>query len=62
MREIIEKLKQKYSEGYRYWNQEDHYITEAEYVDLLLESAAVGYVDIRFAIEHFQRDVILQQM
>ena len=62
MRERIEELKQKYSEGYRYWNQGDHYVTEAEYVDLILEGVAVGYVDIRFAIDYFEKDLIFQQL
>lgn len=62
MREIIEELKQKYSEGYRYWNQGDHYVTEAEYVDLILNRSAVGYVSISFAIDYFEKDIIFQQM
>lgn len=62
MREIIEELKQKHAEGYRYWNQGDHYVTEAEYVDLILEGSAVGYINISFAIDHFERDLIFQQM
>ena len=56
MREIIEKLQQKYQEGYRYWDQGSHYITEAEYVDLILHSCAMGYVNISFAIQYLQND------
>lgn len=62
MRERIEELKQKYSEGYRYWDQGDHYVTEAEYVDLILEGSAVGYISISFAIDYFKNEMIFQQI
>ena len=62
MREIIEELKQKYAEGYRYWDQGSHYITEAEYVDLILASKAVRYINISFAIDYLQKDLIFQQL
>lgn len=62
MREIIEELQQKYEEGYRYWNQGSHYITEAEYVDLILHSCAINYVNISFAIQYLENDLIFQQI
>ena len=62
MREIIEELQQKYEEGYRYWNQGSHYITEVEYVELIVNSSAIGYVNISFAIQYLQNDLIFQQI
>lgn len=62
MREKIEELVQKYNEGYRYWDQGDHYITEWEYVDLILNSSAIGYVEIQTAIRYLQNNSIFRTL